>query len=711
MIVHLVLNSHLDPVWRWRREHGIGEVLATAYSACGILEDYPETVITRGESWFYETVEEIDPALFERIRGYVKAGRWRIVGGWYVQPDCNLASPETYRKHGEIGGAYFREKFGIAVKTGYNVDSFGHGAMLPSFYRNCGVENYVMMRPNKTEMTTLPANDFLWRAADGSLVTTSRIIDSYSTWPATLHSHIEAVLAEANPKIGHVMCMYGFGNHGCGPTRAELDWLLEHRRDWPGVEIRFSHPDAYFEAVKTSGVELPVFTGELQHHAVGCYSIVARIKREVRSAENALIQRGRFLPEKARRALWKKVLFATFHDVLPGSSIAGAYGDIYDDLGKVRAEVNDAVVAAIARKNAALPDDRCQRLIFDNPGGRKFSGIAEGEPWFSLTFCDELRNGGKGLAILDESGNELPFQILPHEAAALSYQTCRIAIPLEIPPRGRRILRAVKREAKKFTGPVSDSRRVLANAEVAVTLRKTGLASFERDGVAFLASAPELQVIDDPSDTWSHFIDRYPLTVKRRFRCKKSWMPLYSGPLTAAWFSEWVDAEKNTASALCRVEAGTPGVHLDLRINWHGNRELLKLTLRPAFPVRRRFDGCPGGTVDRPLNGEEYPVFNRITLEGEGHRLTLVSPDIFSADVQSDGTVRLTLLRSTAYAFSADSNHFDLPGHHRFELTDQGVTDFHLLLLPDADEATVERELYRFTRPLKYSETTRGILR
>ena len=47
MKVHLILNSHLDPVWLWRRSQGMDEVIGTARTACDLLDRYPEIVITR----------------------------------------------------------------------------------------------------------------------------------------------------------------------------------------------------------------------------------------------------------------------------------------------------------------------------------------------------------------------------------------------------------------------------------------------------------------------------------------------------------------------------------------------------------------------------------------------------------------------------------------------------------------------------------------
>jgi hypothetical protein len=148
-------------------------------------------------------------------------------------------------------------------------------------------------------------------------------------------------------------------------------------------------------------------------------------------------------------------------------------------------------------------------------------------------------------------------------------------------------------------------------------------------------------------------------------------------------FSEWQDDDCNRIKLLARTDAGTAGVQLVARVNWHGDSELLKLSIPLSFKVDKWTAGCPGGTVDRPVNDREYPVFNTITLTGEGHTLTLVTPDIYSADVLPDGkTLRLTLLRSSVYAYSLDSISYQLPENHFYNITDQGCFDFHVLLLP-----------------------------
>lgn len=89
--------------------------------------------------------------MFEEIRERVKEGRWVIVGGWWMQPDCNAPGGESFVRQGLYGQRYFREKLGVTAHTGYNVDSFGHNGMLPQILKKQGMDNYVFMRPGRHE--------------------------------------------------------------------------------------------------------------------------------------------------------------------------------------------------------------------------------------------------------------------------------------------------------------------------------------------------------------------------------------------------------------------------------------------------------------------------------------------------------------------------------------------------------------------------------
>ena len=78
-----------------------------------LCEEFDGFVFNRNEAQFYEWIEEYDPPLFRRIARLVASGQWHVMGGWYLQPDCNLAGGESYVRQALIGKAYFRSRFGV----------------------------------------------------------------------------------------------------------------------------------------------------------------------------------------------------------------------------------------------------------------------------------------------------------------------------------------------------------------------------------------------------------------------------------------------------------------------------------------------------------------------------------------------------------------------------------------------------------------------
>ncbi len=716
MIVHLVLNSHLDPVWLWNRQQGIDEVLCTARTACRLLEDYPELVLTRGEVWFYEIVEALDPALFERIRRHVESGRWQVVGNWYVQPDCNLPGPASFRHHNALGTRYFREKFGVQVRVGYNVDSFGHAATLPDFYREAGIEYYVMQRPGPHEKE-LPGNTFRWESPAGNQVTVFRLVPGYNSDGSeeSLRRSLDLALAAADPRLGRVMCFLGIGDHGGGPARCEIEFLRRNLRYRPEVELRFSHPLAYFEEVRASGVELPVVRGELQHHAIGCYSAVNRIKRELHRSED-LLTRAEALaardpelvpvdtPGQLERA-WKKVLFATFHDVLAGSSLQSAYTEMYDDLGSACSTAQEVLTAVTRKRNAALAPNRLQQLVLDNPEPVAYDGYFECEPWrhYLNEFVGYDRRRSR---ILDADGNEVPAQLIP--AAACCGWGQRYVFRVRVPAGGRTILQyALDRDPAPAPGtPVRVDRSGLANGRLRVRPGATGIDSIHDGTREWLRRPLKVTVIDDPSDTWSHGLKCYGVVPSAVFRAVAPGRTTLNGPLLGEEVRK-LGAGENRLRLFTRLYAGMRELELRLRLDWRGLRQLVKLELQPAFEVVRRLDGVTGGELERPLDGEEYPFFEYTRLRSaDGRELAVVSRDLFSCDVQPDGTLRLTLLRSPYYAHHDPK---EVGPDEDYPVVDQGIQEYRITLLLQPESGALEQAILRQSEPLIFSESTSGM--
>jgi len=256
-VVHMIGNAHIDPIWLWRWPAGVDEALATFRSAADRCDEYPEFIFTRGEAWLYRWVARLDPALSARVDDLVGRGQWHPTGSMVVQPDANLPTTEGWRRQLRHGRRYFLDRFGVAPTVAYNVDSFGHPAPLPDLLAQEGCDAYVFHRPHPAQVA-LPAPTFRWRGPLGGEVLAFRIVPGYVTRSDDLGEQVRAALAAMDPVLGHAMCFYGVGNHGGGPTRANVEWILAHPR-LDGAELRFSTPAGYFAAVRERAAVLPVW--------------------------------------------------------------------------------------------------------------------------------------------------------------------------------------------------------------------------------------------------------------------------------------------------------------------------------------------------------------------------------------------------------------------------------------------------------------------
>jgi alpha-mannosidase len=117
----LICNAHLDPVWLWSWEEGLAEALSTFRLAAGFCDEFPAFVFCHNEALLYQWVEKHDPGLFQKIRELVAAKKWHIMGGWYLQPDCNLPSGESLVRQILVGKQYFREKFQVEPTVAVNL--------------------------------------------------------------------------------------------------------------------------------------------------------------------------------------------------------------------------------------------------------------------------------------------------------------------------------------------------------------------------------------------------------------------------------------------------------------------------------------------------------------------------------------------------------------------------------------------------------------
>ncbi len=322
---HLLCNAHLDPVWQWRRPEGMGEAFSTFRIAADFCEQNDGFVFNHNESLLYEWVEEYEPALFKRIQTLVKQGKWHIMGGWYLQPDCTMLSGESFIRQIEVGNRYFYEKFGVKPTTAMNVDPFGHTRGLVQILKKCGYDSYLFMRPNGI----VPERDFIWEGFDGSRILGHCLWATYRTPKGQAGPHVEGALqldGDSN------LVLWGLGNHGGGPSKEDLGNINAVIAAHPEMQITHSHCKAYFDTVNPEN--LRVIDRSLTHCMVGCYTSMVRIKQLHRTLENKLAVCEKLLAvsgisydKKEWEQAQKALMFNQFHDILPGSMVKEAEED------------------------------------------------------------------------------------------------------------------------------------------------------------------------------------------------------------------------------------------------------------------------------------------------------------------------------------------------------------------------------------------------
>ena len=267
----LVCNAHLDPVWLWQRAEGMAEAMATFRIAADFCEKYDGFVFNHNESVLYEWVMENEPELFQRIKDLVKKGKWRIMSGWYLQPDVLMPSGESIIRQIRVGNEFFKEHFGEIPKTAIGFDAFGHSRGLVQVLKKCGYDNYAYLRPRDKE-----SGPFIWEGFDGSKINTLKLYEWYNTPKGEAIKRIESYIKDFPDR--EINCVtWGIGNHGGGPSEKDFSDITEFADKCKEFKLIHSDFDTYFNEIDKTKLE--VLDQSLTHCMVGCYTSMVRVKQ------------------------------------------------------------------------------------------------------------------------------------------------------------------------------------------------------------------------------------------------------------------------------------------------------------------------------------------------------------------------------------------------------------------------------------------------
>ncbi len=713
--LHLVCNAHMDPVWQWRWQEGLGAALSTFRVAADFCEDFDSFVFCHNESVLYEWVEQYDPKLFDRITRLIKAGKWKVMGGWYIQPDCNMPAGESILRQIQVGRSYFREKFGAECRTAVSLDCFGHSKGLVQLLQKTGYDSYVFMRPDPGTglLDDLP-QAFLWEGYCGSFVKGFRINTPYNTLYGQASNVIESYM-EAHKNEDICMRLWGIGDHGGGPSRidlTEVNALIERKKG--EVEMLHSHPERFMDTLSPDS--LPLFTRDLNPIDAGVYTSMHKVKVAHRRLEGELMMAERMLslcamrglknfPKAQLERLWKDLLFCQFHDILPGTCVQAAEEDSVKHLQHGLRETDELLTEALylLARDEQPPEEGDIPILILNSHPYPITEVFDCE--FMLADQNWSQNFTSGTVY--QNGKPLPSQ-MEKEGSSMNLdwrkRVCftatleplslnRFDCKLEVLPEKPFRIRDLTAEPEY---------RFEANGLICVFDTATGaMKSLQKDGVEYIRPGfGGLEVYKDDCDPW--LIDRKEITEKigdftLLDRETATWYaacePQNVSPMRLIEDGDarsCVELLLGYGRSFARVLYCLPkkggDIRIDYTVHWNEKDTMLRAHMPHAL-ANVTYTGQDIFGTKRLSTAHEMVAQRWVMAEEEnGRALAVLNDCTYGSKLDADA-IHPSLLRSPAYTTHQIQNRPRLPLERYYARMEQGENRFGFMILAgSADE-------------------------
>lgn len=659
--LHLVCNSHLDPVWMWSFDEGIAMALSTFRTAAEFCEEY-DYIFCHNEAILYEYIERYDQELFAKIQKLVAKGKWHIMGGWYLQPDCHLPSGESFIRQARSGIQYFKKKFGVRPTTAINFDSFGHSRGLVQILTKCGYDSYLICRP-MPKYLDLPSDQFNWIGYDGSKIKVCRIADDlmYSTEYGKAKEFIK-IKAQCWKNYEAGIALWGVGNHGGNPSRKDLKEVNELIDETQEYEIVHSTPEKFFGEVHPN-VD---YYGQLSHFLIGCYSSLAVVKKKHIELETALYMTEKIcaVAELTGKNVWNYSLFSEaeralltleFHDSLSGTMVESAEKDVLclaDYALNILSELRNKAFFSIVNDDLKAEHGVYPIFVFNSSPYCRDT-VVECE----ILVLDPIISDTEHYNVtVTHKGEVIQNQVIKQESNINYDRRKRIAFKASLPP-----LSIDRFDVEFSVAPIEpQSEQPIGDIifkdkyKKVIISEKTGLIeSYVADGKEYLSGGAFLPVIyDDIADSWGWDIDRIgsnqinaELSDKGIFEGLKKVHIIEQGEILTEVEALFA-AGNSTIRISYKLYRDLPYIDVNLDVLWNETQKCLKLKI-PS--VNGKFIGQTAyGTDEFLRDGRENVAQRFVSLIKDDKSLSIFNNCCYGCSAD-DENLYLTLLRGIGY--------------------------------------------------------------
>ncbi len=662
-LMHLVGHSHLDLVFMWPFREYLRKVGRTHSTMLRLMEQYPEFKFCQSQAKIYADMKEQFPDLYEQVKRRVAEGRWELIGAFWVEPDCNLISGESFVRQVLYGQKFFQEEFGFRSRSCWQPDVFGLSWGMPQVLARGGVR-YFMTNKMSTWNDTNPwrKHTFWWEGMDGTrvlaIVPPGHFIGTVD--PDIMDRQWRTF--SDSETVGETLHVYGWGDGGGGPD-AEMIECGRRYADLPGlVPTTFSTAEEAFDSIRekaeAAGDVVPVWRDELYLEAHrGTYTNKARLKkinrrleflyRDAELAAGLASLRGAAYPAAELQEGWQDLLTTQFHDSLPGTHVPEVEVDLLADYEHIRS-IGETALETGLRALLGEPDTRSNALVVFNPQLHARSDLA-------AVPADALA----GRIVCDSGGEPLPQQ----RVTDLDGTEKVLVRPGEVPPVGYRVheLRdgEAAPEAPASLGAAADT---LENELLRVRFSPDGRIvslydkEHDRELVPEGAAANRFQMYEDTPghyEAWDiaatyveHEID---VSGGGRMRVDET------GPVRAS-----VLLEKPLAGSTLRqrisLAAGSRELVFETEIDWVERRRLLKVAFPLAINTGVATYDIAFGNMERPTHRNtsydaakfEVPAHHWMDVSEADYGVSLLNDCKYGHEAHGN-TIRLTLLKGATY--------------------------------------------------------------
>jgi len=570
-------HAHIDLVWLWPERTGEYKATHTFSTMNRLMDLYPELVFGYSQPASYDAVKRISPKLMDKVQKRIAKGNWEALGATEVESDTLMACGEALARSFLLGQKGFRRLQGKPSRVLWIPDVFGYCGSLPQIMKQTGVDYFFTTKLTWSNINLFPYSSFIWRGIDGSEVLVHVTQENGYNQAVTPEELRRGARAYRQADVhDEYLAPTGYGDGGGGVTE-EMCERARRLKSLAGMpEVGWGRVDAFFDKLNEVRAKLPSWQGELylEYHR-GVLTTHSDLKARFREGERALQ-----VWEAARCATgggeiddqpWRRLVFAQFHDYIPGSSIWEVYEEGLPELAAISAN-------ALACAAKELGKGKSPALFNPLPVER----------------IHLIEKNSKAVRLAPLSG--MPVADLP------------VVEPVK----------PVQVTAKKIE---SDSVKATFDAR-----GRIASLTFGKNEIALRGPLAELMIFPDyPHNFEAWDIDRQSLSLGRAVDSPAVASVLGEGGLQGAVEFRRQLGEKSSVAVRYRLDAFQPVLHLEYDIDWQEEMSLLKVLFPTAYTGRAARFGAPFGSVQR--GQQAGPSRDEAMFEGAASRWAIVGDD------------------------------------------------------------------------------------